>query len=547
MNLKGYRAYIAAVAISAIAVYIPTVSGGFGWDEFNVLFGSSYFIPSPEFDFKRPLFRALLLLQRSVFGDSAVYYHVINLLIHAVNASLVFVIARRLLGGATPALISALVFALHPVNSEAVAWVMGGSELLKTFLMLVSLQVYLMYKEDGKLTALIASAMFFLLACLAGQGALILPLAILAYEIMLGGGIKGFKLPAAAYGVAAAAYLIAFRGAGEIIASDMYSFGRVFDSLAAMGYYISKLLIPVGLSFMPVLIGENIYIMFALAVLVMGVMFRSEKRKLEFFFLFLVLIMMLPALTYILAEPKNFIGFRHIYATSAMFAMFMGLMLSRVPGRRMMTALVVVVALVYAGLVLGRVNVWDDRTAVWAESYKNNPADEVRNINYVAALIHADRVDEGKLILKRALALQGISSDGFQRMMEMLYDISPNSDNEMYDLLVEVKGPSKANLGMGFMFYSKYSNGGRKDAGLLTQAIRYLERSVKAETGLIMAKFYLGVAYLEAGQFDKCIEELMAVKSMDPTGKYANEADNYLNMALQFKDAYSKQLNIELK
>lgn len=547
MDLKDYRTHIAFVVISAMAIYIPSFRGGFGWDEFNMFFGNSYFIRIPEFDFHRPLFRSLLLLERALFGDHAVYYHIINSLIHTANAVMVLIIARRLLANVTAAFISALVFALHPLNSEAVAWVFGVSDMLMTFLSLVSFLLYLLYREDGKLTALIASALFFLLACLSGQGALVLPFVVLVYEIMLGDGIKGFKLPAIAYVVALAVYLISFRGIGEIITSDAYAFGRIYDSLAAMGYYIYKLLIPIDLSFMPLMHNEHLYLIFAFVILVSAFMFRSEKRKLEFFLLSFMIIMMLPTLAHILVESKTHIEFRHMYASSVVFAMFMGLMLSRVPGRRIMVALVVVVSLLYAGLALDRAVVWNDRTLLWAEAYESDPYDEVRNINYVAALMHEDRNAEAKPVLRKALALAGLSSEGFQAMMTMLYDISPDSDEEMYKLLADIKGPSRANLGMGFMYYSKYARGDRKDRGLLMQSVKYLENSVNADTGLIMARYYLGVAYLEVGQFDKSIEELMSVQTMDPSGRYAKEATSYLDMAIKFKEMYSKQLKIDLK
>ena len=92
--------------------------------------------------FFRPLFAAAFLLLSNVGHGSAVPFHVAGLLIHAVSASLVYVLARRLFQRADVAVLCCVMFLLNPLQLEAVLWASGLQELLWTVFVLSGLAVY---------------------------------------------------------------------------------------------------------------------------------------------------------------------------------------------------------------------------------------------------------------------------------------------------------------------------------------------------------------------------------------------------------------------
>lgn len=110
-------------------------------------------------------------------------FHLANLAVHAVNALLVFAIVRMLVGKDWPACAGALLFALHPVQVEPVAWVSGMKDLLGGLLSLLALWQYLCYATAARDESTrrrvrahyaLATA-FFLLALLAKSSAAALP------------------------------------------------------------------------------------------------------------------------------------------------------------------------------------------------------------------------------------------------------------------------------------------------------------------------------------------------------------------------------------
>ena len=70
--------------------------------------------------------------EHAVWGAAAIGYHLTNLLLHALNALLLIELARRSGASEPAALLGAAVFALHPIQTEAVAYVAGRTDVLMT-------------------------------------------------------------------------------------------------------------------------------------------------------------------------------------------------------------------------------------------------------------------------------------------------------------------------------------------------------------------------------------------------------------------------------
>ena len=99
-------------------------------------------------NYYRPLFLIWLRLNYLVFGTHAAGWHATSLLLHLVATLLVYVAARNLLkmsgmeSPQTVAAIAALIFGLHPVHAEPVAWISASSELMVTCFLLGALACY---------------------------------------------------------------------------------------------------------------------------------------------------------------------------------------------------------------------------------------------------------------------------------------------------------------------------------------------------------------------------------------------------------------------
>lgn len=173
-----------AVALAALA-WAGVPWGTFQFDDFlNVVRDPATTDPAALLERLRhglrPLTRLSYFADARLFGLHAAGFLTVNLLLHLVTAALVFALARRR-AATLAAFLAALFFALQPANAEVVAYVSGRSTGLMTPLLLAGLLLY----DRGRR---VGAYLFFALACLAKEVALIFPLLLLAWEATRGKG-----------------------------------------------------------------------------------------------------------------------------------------------------------------------------------------------------------------------------------------------------------------------------------------------------------------------------------------------------------------------
>lgn len=113
-------------------------------------------------------------------------YHITNILLHAANSVLVFVFFSLIFGDALLAALAALFFAVHPVQTEAVSWIAGRSNVLSLFFYLASLIFYVRYSSSGKGKWYLASIAACGAALFSKEMSATLVLMIAAYDMHFG-------------------------------------------------------------------------------------------------------------------------------------------------------------------------------------------------------------------------------------------------------------------------------------------------------------------------------------------------------------------------
>ncbi len=201
-NRSTRRLYLGRVAVmlAALVAYANAIPNEFVWDDLtqvehnpfirepaNALraFQLSYWAassasPGAAPGHYRPLTTASYVLSWATTGDSPAGFRIVNLAFHAANALLVTLLALELGIGAPWTLVAGLVFALHPVNSEAVDWVVGRAELAATFGSLLCL--WLLIRFPGRRRPAILAAGALLVGLLFKESAASAVLIVTAWE-----------------------------------------------------------------------------------------------------------------------------------------------------------------------------------------------------------------------------------------------------------------------------------------------------------------------------------------------------------------------------
>ncbi|MFY9555541.1 MAG: hypothetical protein WAV47_12585, partial [Blastocatellia bacterium] len=196
---------VAVLAVTALA-YVNALDGQFVYDDnFQVLrnptLGSLANIPkmftqgvwqflsegdkSAVGPYYRPLFNIALIINHQMFGLEVFGWHLFSLLVHVGVSFLVYRIALQWELSAEVALASALLFGLHPVHSESVAWVAALPDPLAAVFLLSSLLLYerFYHGQISQKATLGFSVLFAFLAMLSKEVAVIFPLFLVAREL----------------------------------------------------------------------------------------------------------------------------------------------------------------------------------------------------------------------------------------------------------------------------------------------------------------------------------------------------------------------------
>src|SRR5437667_11121539 len=225
-----------------------------------------------------PLTWMTLGLDYLPWGINPVGYHLMSLLLHAANAVVFFFVVRRILTRALPSLserghalavsagFAALVFAIHPLRVESVAWATERRDVLSGLFYLVTILVYLRAcegEERGRRWYWLAGATF-VLALLSKSMVVNLPVVLLILDVYplrrLGGAIGWWSEPARRIYIekipfvllAAAASAIAVMAQSSVHAAASLAQlsvpGRLAVAAYGLGFYPRKMVVPVNLS-----------------------------------------------------------------------------------------------------------------------------------------------------------------------------------------------------------------------------------------------------------------------------------------------------------
>jgi hypothetical protein len=130
-------------------------------DSANIIraFRESVFMSSDD-TFYRPFLTLSLMLDAHLGGFSLAIFHLTNICLHAISAILVFVLFEELSFGRKLSFLAAMVFAVHPALSQAVAWIPGRNDSLLALFVLAAFICFLRFVRTGGKGYIAAHALF---------------------------------------------------------------------------------------------------------------------------------------------------------------------------------------------------------------------------------------------------------------------------------------------------------------------------------------------------------------------------------------------------
>ena len=176
---------LALLFLLVFTAYWPALHGAFMWDDDrypgNPLLAevgglARVWLPGQTVQYY-PLTFTSFWLERRLWGLEPFGFHVVNVILHCVNAALAGLCLQRL--GLRGAWLAAALFGVHPVHAESVAWLSERKNLLSGFFYLSAFASFLKFEDDGERRWYYATVGLFVLALLSKTTACTLPAGLL--------------------------------------------------------------------------------------------------------------------------------------------------------------------------------------------------------------------------------------------------------------------------------------------------------------------------------------------------------------------------------
>lgn len=437
----AFRAVLALSAAVTAAVYIPALMNGFvNWDDPDYVYANR-FIRSIDFHFLRyafvgpavsnwhPLTVISYALDYKVWGLNPFGYHLTNVVLHALNTWLVGLLALKLFSygkkaDLLPMLaagITALLFGLHPLHVESVAWISERKDVLCAFFYILSLLAYLRYAETEKGASVYycLTLVLFGLALMSKPMAITLPFVLLIldfYPLKRPGSVKALveKVPFFAMSAASGVLTLWAQARGGALANTaVYPLDeRVTGAVRSVVFYIHQTLAPLDLSpYYPWyprsgFFGAEFLVSLLAVVLITALSVMAARRNRIFLAVWLYFIVTLGPVLGLVQAGGQAAADRYMYLPSIGPFLLAGAAIAELflKYRETSHRVVIVVSLFVimaflANETISQEGIWKDSATLWSSEIDNFPgrvniAYDLRGLAYEEIGDHRRAIDD---------------------------------------------------------------------------------------------------------------------------------------------------------
>ncbi|MBI4335874.1 MAG: glycosyltransferase family 39 protein, partial [Candidatus Omnitrophica bacterium] len=186
---------------TAFLIYSPSLANQFIWDDIHLvvnedlirdfnrlpdIFRTHLFHNTGGSNFYRPLQTLSFMVDYRIWGLNPFGYHLTNTLLHLLNVILIYFFVSAIFKNPDAGFLTSLVYAVHPVNTEAVTYISGRADPLGGLFFLAALLFYIKFRSrGGGLIPLFLSVLFFAFALLTKEATLVLPLVLIIYDALI--------------------------------------------------------------------------------------------------------------------------------------------------------------------------------------------------------------------------------------------------------------------------------------------------------------------------------------------------------------------------
>jgi protein O-mannosyl-transferase len=476
-----------------------------------------------------PLVALSNAIEYSIAGLDPQLYHIVNLVLHLLNTFLVFIFIKKLTRGndIVAALVSVL-FGVHPMHVESVAWLSERKDVLYSLFYLLAMNSYMKFKEGRGSLQIILSLIFFVLSLLSKSMAVTLPVVLVAIDYFYDESFslkkQLNKVPFFALSLLFGILTIQTQSAQNYVGAYNYNFlEKVLISTYALMYYVVKMILPIQLSTLVPFPRTGIPVLYYLGPVFVAVLaflsfkIKGEAGKLLRFGLWFyvgsifVVLQFVSVGAAVVCERYTYMPYIGLFFIAAMF--LHRYLINNPSKTKMFNMLTLAIVAVLGIATFLRTQVWKDGVTLWRDTTQKNgeTADYAwyglgNALNEQYKNYIAENYPRG--------VPNPIPADVAERRKEILdaYNTSTKINDQFPNYLLN-------------------GAAAKSDFGLRDEALKDYNRAIQLNPNFDQALYNRGIMRNENGDFAGAIEDYtkaLAVKSTYQT--YFNRAISYKAM-----------------
>jgi protein O-mannosyl-transferase len=402
---KTEQRWLVIILILSSLIYCNTFSNSFCWDDHvnivdnNDLRGTAWsdivkVVSTPYLQMYTPVTNLTYYINYQVSGTGTAFYHFCNLLFHLFTIFLLYKLFRLLSGRMEVAFFASLIFAVHPMNVEAVSWISARSTTLYCIFLISSLIFYVKYLRNGENSALLFSVLFFFFSAMAKSAGVVLPLLLFTVD-WLEKRKPSFRMIAEKIPFVAVALFFGWltvnirynTSASDIIYNKYNLIDKFLLVTYSLSHYLIKYVFPSGLCNAfgtPDKINGHLPAEYYFSVLLIPflllMVFRTGKYKRLFQFGIAFYIISLLLVLQIVPFGRDLVADRYAYLPYAGICYVVGFLFGDIYNnqfeflkRSQGSILLVIIVFLFSAISFNRNKVWKDDVALFKDAIEKRP------------------------------------------------------------------------------------------------------------------------------------------------------------------------------
>ena len=537
---------VPVILLITFLAFIPALRAGFvSWDDGDYasetllirdLSNLGALFTTPVQGNYHPLTMISLAINFSISGLDPWSYHFFNLVLHLINCFLVFRLIMLLSNRNTViAFATAILFGIHPMHVESVAWVSERKDVLYGLFFLAGLISYTKYADTGSKKQFFLTIFFLLLSLMSKPAAVIFPVALFCVDLLRKRklSLKLFLEKIPFFILALIGGILTILGQKEAGATgeQFFSLGTniLFGFYGIMMYFF-KMIVPLNLSafypFPP--INQNLSIEYYLSPLfliaLIGLVLYSWKRDRAIAFGILFYLVNLLLVLQVFSVGSAVIAERYTYIPYIGLFYIIGWLIARYAKGNMSKAYAVIfpVTLILAVLTYKQSTVWLDSASLWDQAIKTQPSSRAYSAR--AVLLRKEKNYEKAIeYYNEAIKINAIDNESYNNRGNIYFDM-----NKMDLAYADYK---KA-LSLKPDYYPALDNMGAQYAmrGQYDSALKYLSRALEIKPDYKHAYRNRGLTYMQLNRNEEAIKDFKKVLEYEP-----ESADMYNSIGICYR------------